>query len=52
MISVDKAVIAKLVKFGNKFEILVDPEIGQRAYRCIKRLLDFTQDQKKLAGDA
>ena len=26
MISVDKAVIAKLVKFGEKFEILVDPD--------------------------
>ena len=41
---------AVLEQGGN--EILVDPEIGQRAYRCIKRLLDFTQDQKKLAGDA
>lgn len=26
MISVEKAVIAKMVKFGNKFEILVDPD--------------------------
>ena len=33
-------------------EILLDPEIGRRARACITRLLDFTRDQKKLAGDA
>jgi quinolinate synthase len=33
-------------------EISLDPAVIQRAYIPIKRLLDFTQDQKKLAGDA
>jgi len=33
-------------------EIFVDPAIIKRANVPIKRLLDFTQEQKKLAGDA
>jgi len=33
-------------------EIRVDADTGEKARRCIKRLLDFTRDQKKLAGDA
>ena len=33
-------------------KILVDTDIAQRANRSIQRLLDFTEDQKKLAGDA
>jgi len=33
-------------------EITVDPAVMQRAYLPIQRLLDFTQEQKKLVGDA
>ena len=33
-------------------EILVDPAIIERARTPIQRLLDFTMDQKRLAGDA
>jgi quinolinate synthase len=43
--------LARVLETGGN-EILVDPEIGRRARACIKRLLDFTKDQKKLAGDA
>jgi quinolinate synthase len=33
-------------------EVFVDPDIIERARVSIQRLLDFTRDQKKLAGDA
>lgn len=33
-------------------EILVDPSVIERARLPIQRLLDFTREQKKLAGDA
>ena len=33
-------------------EIHVDPDTAARARLPIQRLLDFTRDQKKLAGDA
>lgn len=33
-------------------EVFVEADIAQRAQRSIQRLLDFTKDQKKLAGDA
>lgn len=33
-------------------EVFVEPDIIERANVPIKRLLDFTQEQKKLAGDA
>lgn len=33
-------------------EIFVDTDIANRAQRSIQRLLDFTKDQNKLAGDA
>ena len=33
-------------------EVFVDPVIIERARVPIQRLLDFTRDQKKLAGDA
>jgi quinolinate synthase len=33
-------------------EVFVDTDIAQRAQQSIQRLLDFTRDQKKLAGDA
>jgi quinolinate synthase len=41
---------AVLEQGGN--EIFVDPETGRRARRCITRLLDFTQDPRKLADSA
>ncbi|MEX2524420.1 MAG: quinolinate synthase NadA [Gammaproteobacteria bacterium] len=43
--------LADVLESGGN-EIHVDPEIGEKARACIKRLLDFTEDQKKLAGDA
>ncbi len=33
-------------------EVFVEVDIAQRAQRSIQRLLDFTKEQKKLAGDA
>ncbi len=37
---------------SGKNEVFVESDIAQRAQRSIQRLLDFTKDQKKLAGDA
>jgi len=45
-----RKLLAVLESGGN--EIRVDADTGEKARRCIKRLLDFTRDQKKLAGDA
>ncbi len=43
--------LSHVLKTDNN-EILVDADIVQRAKKSIQRLLDFTEDQKKLAGDA
>lgn len=43
--------LEQVLKTGGN-EIHVDPVIGEKAVRSIQRLLDFTEDQKKLAGDA
>ncbi len=43
--------LADVLESGGN-EIHVDAETGRRARACIKRLLDFTGDRKKLAGDA
>ena len=40
-----------VLKTGDN-NILVDADIAKCAKRSIQRLLDFTEDQKKLAGDA
>lgn len=43
--------LSQVLKSGDN-EIFVEADIAQRAQRSIQRLLDFTKDQKKLAGDA
>ncbi len=43
--------LARVLETGEN-EIFVDANIVQKAKGSIQRLLDFTKDQKKLAGDA
>jgi len=43
--------LARVLETGEN-EIFVDADIVQKAKGSIQRLLDFTKDQKKLAGDA
>lgn len=43
--------LSQVLESGDN-EVFVESDIAQRAQRSIQRLLDFTRDQKKLAGDA
>jgi len=43
--------LSQVLETGDN-EIFVDADVIQRAKGSIQRLLDFTRDQKKLAGDA